>query len=118
MEGKLENKIWWFIYNEVQVHPDDYSIDFTSPQTVEASLKSEGLGEWEVPKGEAKPDQTFTAFCTEAAMNSILVDKDLAFRHAMLSPKVKELWENCDPADAPQVDNEILASVGGRLVAT
>jgi hypothetical protein len=106
--GKLENKIWWFIYNQVGVHPDDYSIDWSTPETVEKSLQDADLGDWEVPKEWTGPEMSFTRFCMEAAKNSILVDKKFAFRCAMFSREVRELWENGDPADAPQVDNEVM----------
>ena len=108
MDSKLENKIWWFIYEVVGVHPDDYDIDFTSPESVEESLKSLDLGEFEVPR-VGGPSVSFARFCMEAANNSILVDKTFAYSCAKKSKEVKKLWEEGDPSDAPQVDNEVLA---------
>jgi hypothetical protein len=113
----LGNKIWWFIYDEVGVHPDDHDIDFSTPGSVEDSLKSEGLGDWEVPR-VATPDLTWGEFCIEVAKNSILVDKGLAEYCAKRNPRVKALWKDCTPPDAPEIDNEVLAfATMGRSVS-
>ena len=119
MDSKLENKLWWFIYNTIGVHPDEYDIDFTSRDSVLKSLEDEDLGSHpEILHLTDKPDESFHVFCMKAAQNSILVDKTFAYRCAWKSLKVKLLWEECNPADAPEVDNEILmeAERGGAII--
>jgi hypothetical protein len=105
-----ETFLFWFVYNEVGVHPDDYDLDLSSASALEKTLKGEGLGEWEVPT-EAVRDGNFTQFCTKVALNSILVNKELAFKKAMLSKDIKRLWEEYNPADAPEVDNALMNEV-------
>ena len=109
----MENKLFWFVYNEVGVHPDDYALDLASPEALEASLLAEGLGEFTAPR-ETTPEGTFQEFCKSVAEHSILVNKHLAYITAFTSRKVRKLWEECNPSDSPEVGEVIFATATGR----
>lgn len=103
---KMENTLWWFVFNEVGVHPDDYHsrLDLSSPESLEVSLKKEGFGDFKVPT-EPVIHGTFKEFCREVAKYSPIVDKTFVYWVAYKCDEVKRLWEECNPADAPEVED-------------
>jgi hypothetical protein len=110
MEAKLENKTWWAIYNEAGVHPDECEIDFASPETVEASLKAEGI-DFTAPRSN-KPDQRYKEWIVDVVNASCYVDKELILMRILHDKNVQKMWEQCEPSDSPQLDEVIHEALG------
>ena len=62
------------------------------------------------------PELTWDEFCIEVAEKSMMTDEIYAYRLAKDNVEIHKLWEDCNPADAPLIEEELLSGAKRRGV--